>query len=50
MINLTTFLTDSFKKFTIICLPNFVFSYVIVVEHDLSVLDYMSDYICCLYG
>lgn len=24
--------------------------YVIVVEHDLSVLDYMSDYICCLYG
>jgi ATP-binding cassette subfamily E protein 1 len=25
-------------------------SYVIVVEHDLSVLDYMSDYICCLYG
>ncbi|KAF7149285.1 hypothetical protein RHSIM_Rhsim03G0068100 [Rhododendron simsii] len=25
-------------------------SYVIVVEHDLSVLDYLSDYICCLYG
>ena len=24
--------------------------FVIVVEHDLSVLDYMSDYICCLYG
>ncbi|KAK1445149.1 ATP-binding transport protein-related protein [Babesia gibsoni] len=24
--------------------------YVIVVEHDLSVLDYMSDYICCLWG
>ena len=22
----------------------------IVVEHDLSVLDYLSDYICCLYG
>ena len=21
-----------------------------VVEHDLSVLDYLSDYICCLYG
>jgi len=21
-----------------------------VVEHDLSVLDYMSDFICCLYG
>ena len=26
------------------------FSYVIVVEHDLSVLDYLSDFICCLYG
>jgi len=25
-------------------------NYVIVVEHDLSVLDYMSDFICCLYG
>ena len=24
--------------------------YVVVVEHDLAVLDYMSDYICCLYG
>ena len=24
--------------------------YIIVVEHDLSVLDYLSDYICCLYG
>ncbi|PWA93009.1 ATP-binding cassette sub-family E member 1 [Artemisia annua] len=24
--------------------------YVIVVEHDLSVLDYSSDYVCCLYG
>lgn len=24
--------------------------YVIVVEHDLSVLDYLSDSICCLYG
>jgi ATP-binding cassette subfamily E protein 1 len=23
---------------------------VIVVEHDLSVLDYLSDFICCLYG
>ena len=20
------------------------------MEHDLSILDYMSDYICCLYG
>ncbi|KAJ1279002.1 hypothetical protein BS78_04G121800 [Paspalum vaginatum] len=25
-------------------------NYVIVVEHDLSILDYLSDYICCLYG
>lgn len=24
--------------------------YVIAVEHDLAVLDYLSDYICCLYG
>lgn len=24
--------------------------YVIVVEHDLAVLDYLSDIICCLYG
>ena len=25
-------------------------TYVIVVEHDLSILDYMSDFVCCLYG
>jgi len=25
-------------------------NYTIVVEHDLSILDYLSDYICCLYG
>jgi len=25
-------------------------SYVLVVEHDLAVLDYLSDFICCLYG
>jgi ATP-binding cassette subfamily E protein 1 len=25
-------------------------NYIIVVEHDLSILDYLSDYICCLYG
>lgn len=32
-------------------LTNFVaYSYVIVVEHDLSVLDYLSDFVCCLYG
>ena len=24
--------------------------YVVCVEHDLSVLDYLSDFICCLYG
>ena len=25
-------------------------NYVIVVEHDLSLLDYISDFVCCLYG
>lgn len=25
-------------------------NFVIIVEHDLSVLDYLSDFICCLYG
>mmetsp|Transcript_35451 Transcript_35451/g.92753 ORF Transcript_35451/g.92753 Transcript_35451/m.92753 type:complete len:636 (+) Transcript_35451:99-2006(+) len=25
-------------------------NFIIVVEHDLSILDYLSDYICCLYG
>jgi ATP-binding cassette, sub-family E, member 1 len=24
--------------------------YIVAVEHDLSVLDYLSDFICCLYG
>merc|ERR1712003_542312 len=24
--------------------------YILVVEHDLSVLDYLSDFVCCLYG
>jgi len=24
--------------------------YVLVIEHDLAVLDYLSDFICCLYG
>ena len=24
--------------------------YVICVEHDLSLLDYLSDYVCCMYG
>lgn len=28
----------------------FTCRYIIVVEHDLSVLDYLSDFICCLYG
>ena len=23
---------------------------VLVVEHDLAILDYLSDFICCLYG
>ncbi len=25
-------------------------NYVIIVEHDLSILDYLSDFVCCLYG
>ncbi|CAD7949406.1 unnamed protein product [Amoebophrya sp. A120] len=25
-------------------------NYIIVVEHDLAVLDYLSDYVCCLWG
>ena len=25
-------------------------TYVLVVEHDLTILDYVSDYVCCLYG
>ena len=25
-------------------------NYVITVEHDLSVLDYLSDFVCVLYG
>ncbi|KAF5329944.1 hypothetical protein D9611_010443 [Ephemerocybe angulata] len=25
-------------------------NYIIAVEHDLSVLDYLSDFVCCLYG
>ena len=24
--------------------------YVLVVEHDLAVLDYLSDFVCVLYG
>ena len=29
---------------------NYILRFIIVVEHDLSVLDYLSDFICCLYG
>jgi translation initiation factor RLI1 len=25
-------------------------NYIICVEHDLSILDYLSDFVCCLYG
>lgn len=31
---------------SLLCYDN----YVIVVEHDLSVLDYLSDFVCCLWG
>ncbi len=26
------------------------YNYTIVVEHDLSILDYLSDFVCCLWG
>ncbi|KAK3000072.1 hypothetical protein RJ639_023135, partial [Escallonia herrerae] len=38
------------KSFSIFLSYVIASSYIIVVEHDLSVLDYLSDYICCLYG
>lgn len=25
-------------------------NYIVIVEHDLSILDYLSDFVCCLYG
>ena len=25
-------------------------NYIVVVEHDLAVLDYLSDFVCCLWG
>ena len=25
-------------------------NYIVVVEHDLSILDYLSDFVCCLWG
>ena len=31
---------------SLLCIDN----YVVVVEHDLAVLDFLSDFICCLYG
>mmetsp|Transcript_19940 Transcript_19940/g.48334 ORF Transcript_19940/g.48334 Transcript_19940/m.48334 type:complete len:602 (+) Transcript_19940:812-2617(+) len=24
--------------------------YIVIVEHDLSIIDYLSDFICCIYG
>lgn len=39
---------DVSKGYMLTC--TFDCSYIIVVEHDLSVLDYLSDYICILYG
>ena len=42
----------TFTKPGFYCIRNLIEAtkYVIVVEHDLAVLDYLSDYICCLYG
>merc|ERR1740138_343071 len=25
-------------------------NYIVIVEHDLAVLDYLSDFVCCLWG
>ena len=46
---LSDLLTKGFKKTTDNSSIPFC-CYFIVVEHDLSVLDYLSDFICCLYG
>ena len=31
-------------------ISNEISNYVVVVEHDLSILDYLSDHVCVLYG
>ena len=40
------------SKYTLFLYRNLINpdKYIIVVEHDLSVLDYLSDFVCCLYG
>lgn len=41
--------THFLHKVTVV-ITSLLARYVVVVEHDLSVLDYLSDFICCLYG
>jgi len=40
-------MSNAIRKYT---QPSEGENYTILVEHDLSILDYMSDHICCLYG
>lgn len=47
--SLSSFLSPHQSCIMMFCLC-VCFRYIIVVEHDLSVLDYLSDFICCLYG
>jgi len=35
------------KQLQQLCAPE---TYVVIIEHDLAILDYISDMICCLYG
>jgi len=48
-LNQTTQQTQTTNRQTIRDLLD-IKNFVVVVEHDLSVLDYLSDFICCLYG
>lgn len=41
-------MSNAIRKYT--TRPSDGENYTILVEHDLSILDYMSDHICCLYG
>lgn len=43
-------ISNSYKLLYFILFFFITCRYIIVVEHDLSVLDYLSDFICCLYG
>ncbi|KAL8485371.1 hypothetical protein ACS0TY_027607 [Phlomoides rotata] len=42
--------SSSAARVAVLHLPQASSRYIIVVENDLCVLDYLSDFICCLYG